>query len=63
VRIKTTYDPKPHPNRSYDWEAIDEDTYDYDQPIGYGATEVEAIADLKAMLDVMDAYRKEYPKE
>ena len=32
--------------RGADWQAIDDDTYDYDQPVGYGATEQEAIDDL-----------------
>lgn len=28
------------------WSAIDDDTYDLDEPIGRGATEQEAIEDL-----------------
>jgi hypothetical protein len=30
----------------FEWSAVDDDTYDYDQPVGYGATEQEAIDDL-----------------
>lgn len=33
------------------YDAIDDDTYDYDAPIGYGETEAEAIADLKEQLE------------
>jgi hypothetical protein len=57
MKITTDYWPKPIPQRDFDWSAIDEDTYDADwegeergfvskSPIGYGATEEEAIADL-----------------
>ena len=49
--IRTTYDPKPIPDRRYDWTAIDADTYDgLGCPIGYGLTEADAIADLKEKL-------------
>lgn len=34
------------PTRNHDWSASRED-YDLDDPIGYGATEQEAIEDLK----------------
>ena len=53
-QIVTTYDPKPIPLRQFDWVAtfddydgapIDENTAS-GCPIGYGATEAEAIADL-----------------
>lgn len=46
MKIKTFYDPPSIPMRCSDWQAIDDDTYDYDQPVGYGATEQEAIDDL-----------------
>jgi hypothetical protein len=46
MKIKTFYDPPGIPMRGADWQAIDDDTYDYDQPVGYGATEQEAIDDL-----------------
>jgi hypothetical protein len=60
VKIKTNFDYPPIPIRSMDWSAIDEDTYDCDcdqdgffslSPIGRGATEAEAIADLMAQLE------------
>ena len=50
MNIKTNYYMKPIPIRSYDWEAVDDDTYDVDGPIGFGATEAGAIADLKEQL-------------
>lgn len=58
-RIVTNYDPKPIPTRRFDWCA----TYDdYDAefvdgrwrsscPIGYGATEQDAITELKELTD------------
>jgi hypothetical protein len=46
MTIKTSYDLPPVPVRSFDWSAIDDDTYDYDSQIGHGATEQEAINDL-----------------
>lgn len=46
MKIKTSYDPKPIPSRTYDWIAVDDDTYEEGNPIGFGATEAEAIADL-----------------
>ena len=45
--IKTNYDPKPIPDRRFDWSAVDDSTYDGPgSSIGYGATEQEAIDDL-----------------
>lgn len=60
MNIKTEYWAKPIPSRNCDWSAIDDDTYDvdYDEgtwrggPIGYGATEQEAIDNLKELLDL-----------
>ena len=55
MTIKTHYDYPPIPIRSMDWSAVDEDTYDAElvdgrwvssSPVGRGATETEAIADL-----------------
>lgn len=60
MKIKTNFDYPPIPVRCMDWSAIDEDTYDCDcdqdgffslGPIGHGATEEEAIADLMAQLE------------
>ena len=48
--IRTYYRLKPVPSRSFDWEAVDYATLDYDSPAGYGATEEEAIADLLEQL-------------
>jgi hypothetical protein len=56
MKIRTTHVYPPIPVRSFDWSAVDDDTYDADcdqdgffstSPIGWGATEAEAIADLK----------------
>lgn len=44
-KIITSYDPKPIPMRQFDWSAM-RDGYDGGDPIGYGRTEEEAIADL-----------------
>jgi hypothetical protein len=46
MNIKTHYWPTPIPLRQFDWSAVDDDTYDLGQPIGYGATEQAAIDDL-----------------
>ena len=55
MKIKTHFDYPPIPVRSFDWSAVDDDTYDVDcdedgffstSPIGRGATEAEAVADL-----------------
>ncbi len=43
--VRTEYDPKPIPMRQFDWTAVSED-YEPGDPIGYGTTEAEAIADL-----------------
>jgi hypothetical protein len=57
MNIRTTYDPPPIPIRSFDWSAIDEDTYDPDPEcrasrlIGWGATENEAIAELETVIE------------
>ena len=43
--IITDYDPKPIPDRHWDWCAARDDDDD-GYHVGYGATEAEAIADL-----------------
>jgi hypothetical protein len=48
--IRTRYDPPPIPSRNFDWSALDDDTYEPGSPIGYGATEAAAIADLKEQM-------------
>ena len=50
--IRTTYWAKPIPVRQYDWEAATDD-YELGCPIGYGATEEEAIKDLQELLEDM----------
>jgi hypothetical protein len=50
MKIETSYDCPPIPIRNFDWSAIDASTYDGAEgchcPVGYGATEAEAILDL-----------------
>jgi hypothetical protein len=49
-KIETEYAPKPMPNRDFDWLASHEG-WGLGEPIGYGATEAEAIEDLKEKMD------------
>lgn len=54
--IRTTFDYPPIPSRKQDWSAYLANEYDVApdagfQPVGHGATENEAIADLMAMLE------------
>lgn len=60
MKIVAHYNPPPIPMRCFDWSAIDESTYDCDCdqdgffstcPIGWGATEAEAVADLKQQME------------
>jgi hypothetical protein len=52
MKIRTSYDYPPIPIRWLDWSAVDDDTYDGPgSPIGTGATEQEAIADLLEQLE------------
>jgi len=53
MKTVTHYDPKPIPSRRFDWSATTAD-YEPPQPVGYGATEAEAIADLRAQLGEFD---------
>lgn len=46
MKIRTEFWAKPIPLRQFDWTAVSDD-YEPGQPIGYGATEQEAIADLQ----------------
>ena len=48
MRPVATFDNPPIPDRRWDWSAVDADTYggDAGEPVGYGRTEQEAIADL-----------------
>jgi hypothetical protein len=53
-KIVTHFIYPPIPIRSFDWSAV-EDGYDGAEdshcPIGYGATEAEAIADLQQQIE------------
>lgn len=53
VRIKTYFWAKPIPCRQFDWSAVDDQTYggEPSDPIGYGATEQEAIAGLLEQIE------------
>jgi len=51
--IRTHYDPKPIPSCACDWTATTDD-YDGSGPVGYGATEQEAIDDLLDQLEDAD---------
>lgn len=46
MKIVTEHVYPPIPMRQFDWSAVDGDTYDGSGPVGTGATEQEAIADL-----------------
>jgi hypothetical protein len=50
IKIRTNCDFPPIPIRSFDWSAWI-DGREEDGPYGHGATEVEAIADLKEQID------------
>lgn len=51
-RIRTNHEYPPIPIRDMDWSAVDDSTYDGEGcPIGWGATEEEAIADLLEQLE------------
>lgn len=51
MKIITSYWQKPIPTNKFDWQAIDDDTYDGPGcSIGLGATEQEAIDDLLEQL-------------
>jgi len=56
VTVCTSYCPPPIPGNSHDWSAIDYSTYDGQEsdPVGYGATEEEAIQDLLSWLEIED---------
>jgi hypothetical protein len=55
MNIRTEYVYPPIPDRRWDWSAVDDDTYDGAEdshcPIGRGATEDEAIADLLEQIE------------
>lgn len=53
MRIKTIHSPMPIPYRDCDWCAYDDASYDGEpgQPVGWGRTEADAVADLKSQMD------------
>jgi hypothetical protein len=52
MKIVANFALKPIPDRQFDWLAVDDDTYDGPGcPIGSGATETEAVADLLEQID------------
>lgn len=57
MRIVTHYDPSSLFSTT-DWSAVDDDTYDLDEPCGYGATEQEAIDDLMEQIEARNEDRK-----
>lgn len=59
MKIITDYIYPPIPLRSFDWMATTED-YDGGDPIGFGQTEDEAVADLIAQLEDWHSDRKFY---
>ena len=50
MKIITTYANPPIPIRSADWIAYQDGTVE-EGPYGYGATELEAIENLKSILE------------
>jgi hypothetical protein len=54
--IKTNYDPKPIPIRSFDWSAWDDTTDDDENRlVGWGADEIDAVRDLLEEIEYRDA--------
>jgi hypothetical protein len=57
MKIRTSYCAEPIRIRAFDWCAVDDDTYDGAADshcqIGYGATERDAIDDLKRQIEEM----------
>ena len=50
IKTRSTYWPKPIPLRQFDWE-VTLDGYEPGDPIGQGATEAEALADLLTQIE------------
>jgi len=51
MKIRTECVCPPIPLRGFDWSAVDDDTYEPGEPMGWGETEQEAIADLLEQLE------------
>ena len=52
MKIETSFVNPPIPVRHFDWQAVTDD-YEPDAPMGVGATELQAILDLKEKLDIL----------
>ncbi len=53
LKVKTSFAPPPIPMRQFDWSAYDDATYDGPRsPVGFGATEQQAIDDLLQQMGV-----------
>jgi len=64
MKIETSYDYPPIPNRNFDWSAIDGDTYDGEgYPIGHGATEQAAVADLMEKIQRRNESKRDTAEE
>jgi len=50
MKIITHYDPKPIPDRQFDWSAMEDGGHE--SLCGWGRTEQEAIADLETLLEL-----------
>jgi len=51
MKIRTDFVYPPIPLRQFDWCAVDDDTYEPGCPIGWGATESDAVADLLEQIE------------
>ena len=57
LRVRVDYWAKPIALRGFDYEATDDERYDGPgNPIGHGATEAEAVADLLSQIEEHPAY-------
>jgi len=56
--IKTEFDPKPIPDRQWDWSAWRPGNYDLGSFTGYGATKEEAIWDLLEQESIDEALKE-----
>ena len=59
LHIITEFTYPPIPKRDWDWAAY-LDGYEPGDPVGHGASEAEAIADLKAQIDESDEEARWY---
>ena len=63
MKIETGPDLTGFGGRDDAWTAVDSDTYDYDQPVGRGATEDGAVADLLDKLEARRAKARDLERE